>query len=250
MKKKNRDDDEKHLFANGDPLFRGAILADDLAAPLKFAMAPLRPFLTDHVVASTAAKGLTVVRVVGRLAAAPSRDARKVHVRPLFAKVGTPLVKEEIRRLAESPGKLSVHLVPGRHVAQLRLVHQDGLLEALLEDRADASKIRRRLPAGLHLAATAHSVALAAHLHVGPDHLCRRRRRNQHHIIIGLVGAHNTERPIQSREKTTPAVSSIANHKTTPILIHFTLNLPSGGAPAEGNDDNNQRTMMRRWMCL
>ena len=40
------------LLADSDPLLNCAVVADYRATPLETTLAPFRPFLTDHVVAS------------------------------------------------------------------------------------------------------------------------------------------------------------------------------------------------------
>ena len=93
-------------FANSDPLFSGAIVPDDGAAPLEAALAPLRPLLPDDVVAPSAAQRLAVVQVVARLVAAAPRDAWIVDFRLPVTEIGRALVEEQIR-LAQSTLELA-----------------------------------------------------------------------------------------------------------------------------------------------
>lgn len=57
-----------------------------------------------------------------------------------------------------------------RPVALVRLVHQHGAPEHLLQGGADHMEIGRRLPARFHLTAARHAVAFAADLHVPGEH--------------------------------------------------------------------------------
>lgn len=115
-----------YSFANGNPLLRRAILADDGAAPLKSAVTTLRLLLADDIVASPAAQRRAVIHVVSCPAASTAGDPWVIHIGALLAKVGRSLVKEQVR-LSESTGKLAaaqhLHLGPASAITQLRLVH-------------------------------------------------------------------------------------------------------------------------------
>ena len=52
---------EFNLFADGDPLLYGAVVADDGAAPMEATVTAFRPLLSDHVVAASAAERLAII---------------------------------------------------------------------------------------------------------------------------------------------------------------------------------------------
>lgn len=76
------------LFADGDPLFSGAIVADDRTAPLESTVTSFGSLLTHNVVTSSTAERLTVVQFGARLVAPTSRYTRVVDVGSLLAKIG------------------------------------------------------------------------------------------------------------------------------------------------------------------
>jgi len=90
------------LLAHGDPLFDGAVIADDGAAPLETALATFGPLLTDNIVASAAAQRLTVVQIGTGLVAAPAHYARVVVLRFAVTEIRRSLVEEKIR-ITEPP---------------------------------------------------------------------------------------------------------------------------------------------------
>lgn len=147
-----------------------AVVAHDGAAPVEATVAALRPFLADDVVAAPAAQRLAVVQLVARLVAPSPSDSWVVDVRPLLAEIGRAFVEEQVG-VADAPGELPSFAAAASLVAQLRLIHQNGLVEALLEDGADAPEFRDRLPAGLHLATAGHAVAFASDLRIGSNYL-------------------------------------------------------------------------------
>ena len=85
------------LFADGDPLFGGAVVADDRTAPLESAVASLGALLAHNVVTPSTAERLTIVQFGARLVAPTPRDTRVIDVGSLLAKIGRTFVKEQIR---------------------------------------------------------------------------------------------------------------------------------------------------------
>lgn len=58
-------------------------------------------------------------------------------------------------------------------IAQIRLIHENGLAELMLQHLAHNVEVGGGLPAGLQLTAAGHAMALAAELHVVGDGLNR-----------------------------------------------------------------------------
>jgi len=133
-------------------------------------VAAFRPFLADDVVAASAAQRLAVVQLVARLVAPSSSNSWVVDVRPLLAKIGRPLVEEQIG-VSDASGELPSFAAASSLVSKLRLIHQYGLVEALLEDGSDAPEFRDCLPASLHLATAGHAVAFTSDLGIGSNYL-------------------------------------------------------------------------------
>lgn len=171
------------LFANRDPFLHRAILTLHEAAPVKFALAPLRSTLSYHVVAPAAAQTGASVTAGAGLVAPATGGAGDIGRRVPFAKVGRFLIVEEL--LSEIPGfpPAAVAMLPlplsigppptrssnsdrRRHAAQIALCHQHGAPETFLQSLADHPEVRCDPPAGLQFARAGHAVALAAHLHV------------------------------------------------------------------------------------
>jgi len=85
------------LFANSNPLLEGAVLADDVAAPVEATVAAVCSSLLDDVVSATAAQGTTTVNTrASAVALSPSRT-RKVDTRVSLAEVRGALIVEEIQ---------------------------------------------------------------------------------------------------------------------------------------------------------
>jgi hypothetical protein len=76
------------LFADCDPLLNGAVLTDDIAAPVEAAVAAVGSSLLDDVVSATAAQGATAVDAGARAVALPPSRAGEVHTGVSLAEVG------------------------------------------------------------------------------------------------------------------------------------------------------------------
>lgn len=85
------------LFANCNPLLDGAILADDVAAPVESTVAAVCSSLLDDVVSATAAQGTTTVNARASAVALSSSCAREVNTRVSLAEVRGALIVEEIQ---------------------------------------------------------------------------------------------------------------------------------------------------------
>lgn len=206
-------------LANGDPFFHGAVLTLHEATPVKLASTHLDVPLPDHVVASPAAQAAASVTAGAGLVAPTTRGAGDVRGRVPLAKVGRLLIVEELlgeisgaplastatsiptggSSSAMFPLPLSVgpsssrapHSGQRGDAAQVALRDQHGVPKAILERFPNYSEVRRHFPAGLELAGTRHTVALAAHLHVA-RHCLKIPPTNRYtyvHIIIRLYVA-------------------------------------------------------------
>ena len=144
-----------------------------------------RPLLSDHVVAASAAERLAIIQIVARLVASPSGNARVIDVGSLLAEIRRPLVEDEVG-VADAPGELASFTAASGFVAQLRLVHQDGLVESLLEDGPDVPEFGHRFPARFYLATSTHSMAAATNLPIG-----------SHHLDVGTIIISETDRVAQ-----------------------------------------------------
>lgn len=76
------------LFADCDPLLSGAVLTDDVAAPVEAAVATVSPSLFDDVVTATAAEGPAAINAVASAVALPPNRAGEVHTGVSLAEVG------------------------------------------------------------------------------------------------------------------------------------------------------------------
>lgn len=85
------------LFANSNPLLDGAVLADDIATPVKATVAAVCSSLLDDVVSATTAQGTTTVNACASAVALSSSRARKVNTRVSLAEVRGALIVEEIQ---------------------------------------------------------------------------------------------------------------------------------------------------------
>ena len=111
-----------NLFAYGDPLLNCAIVANNGAAPVKATVAAFRPFLSDDIVASSAAQWLAIVQLVTRLVAPSSSNSWIIDIGTLLAEIGRSFVEEQIS-VSDAPSELSSFAAASRLVSQLRLIH-------------------------------------------------------------------------------------------------------------------------------
>ena len=66
-------------FAHGNPLRNSAGFAHDVAAPVEFALTPLRSCDAQCIVAPPTTQSVTIVYVIAGSVAEPSRGARSVY---------------------------------------------------------------------------------------------------------------------------------------------------------------------------
>jgi len=85
------------LFANSNPLLDGAVLADDVAAPVEATVAAVCSSLLDDVISATAAQGTTTINARASAIALSSSRARKVNTSVSLAEVRGALIVEEIQ---------------------------------------------------------------------------------------------------------------------------------------------------------
>ena len=85
------------LLANSNPLLDGAVLADDVAAPVEATMAAVSSSLLDDVVSATAAEGTTAVNTRASAVTLSSSRAREVNTRISLTEVRGALIVEEIQ---------------------------------------------------------------------------------------------------------------------------------------------------------
>ena len=85
------------LFANGNPLLDGAVLADDVAAPVEATVTAFSSSLFDDVVSATAAQGTTAVNTRASAVTLSSSRAREVNTRVSLAEVRGSLIVQEIQ---------------------------------------------------------------------------------------------------------------------------------------------------------
>ncbi len=191
-------------FADTDPLCYPALLAHNVATPVKLAVAPFAPCLLQDVVASPTAQTLTVVHARAGLVADPALCARRVRPQVPLAEVWRLFEVDQFVDAWPPPMCVVVVVIvvvvlmmvmvvvvvvivmvmvvvvvgvvelPG--VAVVRL-DERGDMEALFEDRADHPELRSDLPAGLQLAAPRRPVALAFPSHVVEHHLRKTQMR-------------------------------------------------------------------------
>lgn len=176
----------------------GAVLADDVAAPLEATVALLDAFALHHVVAASAAQRRAVVDGAAAAVALAATGARQVEAGVSLAKVGRLLVVEQLGRQVALASVLAAAIfdalaspttfglaVPRsatafeaflldqqrQAVAQIRLVDHDGLAKTLLEGVAYEPEFGRRFPTSFQLAAARHAVTFAAYLHLSGNRL-------------------------------------------------------------------------------
>jgi hypothetical protein len=85
------------LLANCNPLLNGAVLTDDVTAPMEATMATVGSSLLDDVVPATAAEGATTVDAGASAITLSPGCTREVHIRISFTEVRRTLVVQKVQ---------------------------------------------------------------------------------------------------------------------------------------------------------
>lgn len=169
------------LLAGVDIVDAYALLAAHVAAPVEDAVTFLLPFLSPGVVATTAAQQVTAIDPVGGDVARSVPRPKGACLWVGLAKIGGVLIVDQIplrRRLEKSVlGPKSFY--PSPRFSVLFNHHLGGAVVFILQVVTDCPEIRLGPPAGLDLAASRETVALALQVHVVQDGLSRREKTRQ-----------------------------------------------------------------------
>lgn len=169
----------RRLLAGVDIIDAYALLAADVATPVEDAVTLLLPFLSPGVVATTTAQQVAAVDPVGGDVACSVPRPKGARLWVGLAKIGGVLIVDQIplrRRLEKSVlGPKSFY--PSPRFSVLFDHHLGGAVIFILQVVTDRPEIRLGPPAGLDLAASRETVALALQVHVIQDGLSRERKQ-------------------------------------------------------------------------
>ena len=152
-----------------------ALLAAHVAAPVEDAVTLLLPFLSPGVVATTAAQQVAAIDPVGGDVARSVPRPKRARLWVGLAKIGGVLIVDQIplRRWLEKSVLGPKSFYPSPRFPVLFNHHLRGAVVFVLQVVTDCPEIRLGPPAGLDLAASRETVALALQVHVIQDGLAR-----------------------------------------------------------------------------
>ena len=163
------------LLAGVDIVDAYALLAAHVAAPVEDAVTLLLPFLSPGVVATTAAQQVAAINPVGGDVACSVPRPKGARLWVGLAKIGGVLVVDQIplRWWLEKRILGPKSFYPSPRFSVLFNHHLGGAVIFILQVVTNCPEIRLGPPAGLDLAASRETVALALQVHVIQDGLSR-----------------------------------------------------------------------------